>query len=212
MRYISIPITFGKGSSFSVRRVGFLSSVITLLMGHPIREKQTRMVVRPSPSTPSWFSLVLLVWLGFLCLCGLHGLWLPRLELLGFPFLEPLVHSLFEFLHEGDEAVHLVWHYFDLLVALWVWPIFDLDHGALLRPGLKRELFFPSIHVEADLSSSNIDHCSSSAQQWPPEDEQGFFGYIHVEHHKVDKDEVVPNLHWNIVLMHSGWRDALLSV
>jgi hypothetical protein len=60
---------------------------------------------------------------------------------------------------------------FNLLYALWVRPVLDTDHGALLLSVPKVKLFFFAIDVEAHFSSSNINLSSYSAKEWSPKDE-----------------------------------------
>ena len=69
-------------------------------------------------------------------------------------------------------AVHQLRLYFNLLYALWVRPILDSYHGALLLPRPKVKLFLFVVDVEADFSSSNINLCSRGAEEWLPKDEQ----------------------------------------
>ena len=56
---------------------------------------------------------------------------------------------LFLFVFLG-EAVHQLRLYLDLLYALWIRPVLDSYHGALLLPGSKVKLFFFAIDVEED--------------------------------------------------------------
>ena len=106
-----------------------------------------------------------------------------------------LVLSIFyDFLHDVNEVVLLPWCQYDLSNALWVWPILDFDHGALLYLGLEEELLFLAIDVETDFSSSNIDLYPHSAQEWTSKDKQGFLGNVHVKHDEVDRDEAILNL------------------
>jgi hypothetical protein len=93
-------------------------------------------------------------------------LWFIWLKLLTLPQPGPLVYTFFflhEFLHEGNKVVRLGWRHINFLDALWIWPIFDLDHGASLLSRLESELLCLAIDVEAAFSSSNINLHSSSA-------------------------------------------------
>ena len=66
------------------------------------------------------------------------------------------------------EVVHQLRLYFNLLYALWIWPILDTDHVALLLPGPKVKLLFFAIDVKADFSGSNINLCSYGAENGRP--------------------------------------------
>ena len=79
-----------------------------------------------------------------------------------------------------DEVVHQLRLYLNLLYALWVQPVLDFDHGALLLLGPKVELLFFAIDVEADFSSSNINLCSSCAEEGSPKDEGQFLHRFHI--------------------------------
>jgi hypothetical protein len=59
----------------------------------------------------------------------------------------------------------------DLPQALWVWPIFDTNHGALLLSGPEGEFFFISMDIETDFPRSNINLGFCSAQERLPQDE-----------------------------------------
>ena len=95
-------------------------------------------------------------------------------------FFQPRSFHFYDFLHDVNEVVLLSWCQYDLSNALWVWPILDFDHGALLYLGLEEELLFLAIDVETDFSSSNIDLYPRSAQEWTSKDKRGFLGNIHV--------------------------------
>jgi hypothetical protein len=64
--------------------------------------------------------------------------------------------------------------------------------------GLNSNFSSFSIDVEMDYSSSNINVCSHGAEEWSPKDERRFFSELHVQHHKVDRDEIVLDFHWNV--------------
>ena len=73
-----------------------------------------------------------------------------------------------------------------------------MNHGALFFPGPEGEFFFITIDIEADFSSSNINLSSYSAQERSPKDKGCFICYVHVEHHKVDRDVAILDFYWNI--------------
>ena len=95
-------------------------------------------------------------------------------------------------------AVHQLSLYLNFSNALWVWPIYDLDHGALLLPRPEVKLFIFAINVEADFSGSNINLSSRSVQEGSPKDEGRFLYCFHVKHYEVDRDEVSLNFHRDI--------------
>ena len=97
-----------------------------------------------------------------------------------------LLWPLFIFLIFLDEVVHQLRLYLNLLYSLWIQPILDTDHGALLLLGPKVKLLFFAIDVEADFSGSNINLCSCSAEEGSPKDEGRFLHGFHVQHHKID--------------------------
>jgi hypothetical protein len=53
--------------------------------------------------------------------------------------------------------------YFNLFYALWVHPIFDANHGALLLSGPEVKLLLFAINVEVDFSGFDINLCSRGA-------------------------------------------------
>ena len=91
-----------------------------------------------------------------------------------------LLRPLFIFFTFLDEVVHQLRLYFNLLYVLWIRLILDMDHGALLLPGPKVKLLFFAIDVEADFSSSNINLCSSCAEEGSPKDEGQFLHRFHI--------------------------------
>ena len=97
-----------------------------------------------------------------------------------------LLWPLFVFFIFLDEVVHQLRLYLNLLYALWIRPIVDMDHGALLLPWPKVKLLFFAIDVEADFSGSNNNLCSCGAEEWSPQDEGRLFCSFHVQHHKID--------------------------
>ena len=113
----------------------------------------------------SWFLhlFVLLRWCGN----GLWGVfyWVLFVLLL----LLPLLH-FFVFIFVV-EAVHQMRLNANFSYALWIRPILDSDHGALLLSSPKVELLLFTIDFEADFSSSNINLCSRGAEERPPKDE-----------------------------------------
>ena len=90
------------------------------------------------------------------------------LFLLGCSFLLWPLFIFFVFL---DEVVHQLRLYLNPLYALWVLPILDKDHGALLLLGPKVKLLLLAIDVEADFSGSNINLCSRGAEERSPKNE-----------------------------------------
>jgi len=123
--------------------------------------------------------------------CG-NNLWGFFFDLLYFLLLQPLFFILV------DEVIHQLRLNLNLLDALWVRPVLDSNHGALLLPGPEFELFLVAIDVEADFSGSNIDLCSHSAEERSPKDEGRFFCCFYVEHHEVDRDEVTPDFYQDV--------------
>ncbi len=102
-------------------------------------------------------------------------------------------------MHEFYQAVRFGWLYFDHSNILWVRPVLDSDHGALLRPRLKLKLFFLAIDVETDTPRSNVNVGLCSAKEWTPQDEWRLLPCVHVQHNEVNRDEEIPYLHWNIL-------------
>jgi hypothetical protein len=104
-----------------------------------------------------------------------------------FDFL--LLWPLFDFLVLFLEVAHwlrLDSNFFD---SWQIWPVPNTDHGALLLPRPKGELFLIAIDIEVDFSSPDINLSSYSAQKGSHKDKGWFFRNFHVEHHKVDMDE-----------------------
>jgi len=115
-------------------------------------------------------------------------------DLFDFLLLQPLL----DFFILDDKAVHQLRLDFNLPYALWVWPVLDPYHGALLLPGLEVKLLFLSIDIEADFFSSNIDLHSRSAQERSPQDEWRFFCGFHIKNHEIDRDGVPPDFQRNV--------------
>jgi hypothetical protein len=127
------------------------------------------------------------------------GMWMPfsRFSFL-FSFGATFFFCFSFFLDLSDlrEVVYDLWLNLYLSYALLLWPLFDADHFAFfLMSGPKHKLLFLAIDVEANFSSPNIDLCPYSAKEWSPKNEWQFLCEFHVEHHKVDGDEVILDFH-----------------
>ena len=71
----------------------------------------------------------------------------------------------------NNKPVHHLRLDMNFLKALWVWPVLDTNHGALLLPRPKGEFFFITIDIEVDFSGSNINLGFCSVQEGSPKDE-----------------------------------------
>ena len=137
-------------------------------------------------STPFYWFLVVWWWtLELLVFVSTHFpslvVWEQPLEFLSFSLgCSSLTWPLFVFFIFLDKAVHQMRLYLNLLCALWVRPILDSYHGALLLPRSKVELLFLAIDVEADFSSSNINLCSCGDEERSPKDEGRFLRCFHI--------------------------------
>nr|AAX95215.1 hypothetical protein LOC_Os11g08720 [Oryza sativa Japonica Group]ABA91891.1 hypothetical protein LOC_Os11g08720 [Oryza sativa Japonica Group] len=114
-----------------------------------------------------------------------------------------------EVLHKFHQAVRLGWLHFDLLNILRVWPVLDSDRGALFRPRLKLKLFLLPVDMETDTPRSHVNVGSCGAKERTPQNERRLLLHVHVQHHKVNRDEEIPYLDWHIV--HYPCRERVVE-
>ena len=106
---------------------------------------------------------------------------LPELDQwVHFPWYRYIVLLLFGFLLYRLGIGVEIGPDFYLLYPLFIRLVLDPNHGALLLPGPEVKLLLFAIDVEADFSGSNIDLCSSGAEEWSPQDERRFLRCLHV--------------------------------
>jgi hypothetical protein len=75
------------------------------------------------------------------------------------------------------------------------WNIFNFNHIACLELWSELERTPFSVNIEHDLPLANINSSSHGLEERPPKDERRLLPLSHLEHHKVDRDEVVSDLH-----------------
>jgi hypothetical protein len=81
------------------------------------------------------------------------------------------------------------------------WNIFNFDHIAYLEAWSKLEGIPLAVDVELDLPLPDVDDRSHDIEEGPPKDEWWLLPLSHLEHHEVDRDEVVFDIHGDI---HGG--------
>jgi hypothetical protein len=79
-----------------------------------------------------------------------------------------------------------------------MWNIFNFDHVAYLEVWLKLEGTPLTIDVELDLPLPDFHGSSHGLEKGPPKYEWQLLPFSHLEHHKVEGDEVVSDFHGNI--------------
>jgi hypothetical protein len=84
------------------------------------------------------------------------------------------------------------------------WNIFNFNHIAYLEAWSKLEGTSFSDDVEHDLPLANINSSSHGLEEGPPKDERRLLPLSHLEHHEVDGDEMVFDLHGHISTMPKG--------
>ena len=150
-------------------------------MEHPIPEKWMQRAALSLASTPSCLFLVVWWWPSELLwvstpACSSLVVWEWLLGSFFCHFLNFfLLCLLFYFFVVFHRPVHHFRLDMDLPQALWVCPILDMNHGALLLPRPEGEFFFITMDIEADFSCSNINLGSCSAQEGSTKDEGRFF-------------------------------------
>ena len=74
-----------------------------------------------------------------------------------------------------------------------------MDQEQFLPFVLEPEFHVLSHDEEANLSSSNINHCSGNSQKWSPKNERYPQISFHMENHKIRDDESIFDLYQKIV-------------
>ena len=84
------------------------------------------------------------------------------------------------------------------LAGLIIQPFFLvilMNQEQFLRFVLEHKFHVLSHDEEADLSSSNINDCSSVSQKWSHKNERYPQIFFHIEDHKIRDDESILDLH-----------------
>jgi hypothetical protein len=68
-----------------------------------------------------------------------------------------------------------------------------------------------SVDIEHDLPLANINSSSHGLEERPPKDERRLLPLSHLEHHEVDGDEVVSDLHGHIFGNAQGIANGVIS-
>jgi hypothetical protein len=85
-----------------------------------------------------------------------------------------------------------------LAKSMMRWNIFSIDHVAYVKVWSKLEGTPLIVDVELDLPLADVDSSPNGLEERPPKNEWWLLPFSHLEHHKVDRDEVVSDLHRHI--------------
>jgi hypothetical protein len=84
------------------------------------------------------------------------------------------------------------------------WNIFNFDHIAYLEAWSKLEKTPLAVDVKLDFPLADVDGSCDGLEERPLKDEWWLLPFSHLEHHKVDADEVVYDLHGTSTAMPKG--------
>jgi hypothetical protein len=82
--------------------------------------------------------------------------------------------------------------------------IFSIGHVAYLKAWSKFEVTPLPVDVELHLPLDDVDSSSDGLEERPPKDERRLLPLSHLEHHKVNGDEVVPTFMGTYTVMPKG--------